>query len=366
MGERHCEDAGSILTGNVLLDAKRILVLAPHPDDETLGCGGTIAITAARGAEVHVAVVSDGGKLLPEDEARRIDTVVLRKDEAREACRVLGVKETSFFGYPDGDLKSHGDMIKADVSGLVERFRPEIVLSPSPFDHHEDHIAVSNVVAEVCAGRNDLRLAFFQVYGTLRFNSLVDIGSAVEKKENAILCYRNSLFGDPGLFVEAVRGTNRFWSFYSRTRGYYEAFFVVPPSYDRAAIIRWFTYGEKELTTEEIFFSKLRAVDELLFELKAKEALLKERNSEIAATKSAMEEKGKNMSLLASGLAAKTEELAAVTLRMEEANRVIENITGSIIWRIAKRFYRFRDWSLPTTSPQRRIYDSIMSLFRRK
>jgi LmbE family N-acetylglucosaminyl deacetylase len=351
---------------DTLLDAKRILVLAPHPDDETLGCGGTIAICGARGAEVRVAVISDGGKIMPaEDDDARADIVALRKAEAQEACRILGVKEMSFLGYPDGDLKGHTGGIRADVSELLDRFRPEIVLSPSPLDYHEDHIAVSKIAAEIVMGRDGLQLAFFQVYGTLRFNSLVDIGSVLGTKEKAILCYRQSLFGDPGLFAEAVRGTSAFWSFYSRIRGYCEAFFVVPPSFDRAAIVHWLTYGEKESTAEEIFLDRLKTVDELLLELKKKEALVEERGKEIETLKSLAEEKERNTLPYLSELAARKEELASNARRLEEVEQSLAKINGSIFWRIATRFYRARDRALPERSPGRRIYNSLISRIKR-
>jgi LmbE family N-acetylglucosaminyl deacetylase len=348
------------VTTDILLDAKRVLVLAPHPDDESLGCGGTIALCAARGAEVHVAVISDGGKISPGDAGGLVDIVDLRKGEAREASGILGVKEISFLGYPDGDLKGHAGRIKADIAGLVDRFQPEIVLSPSPLDYHEDHIAVAKIAAEIASRREGLSLALFQVYGTLRFNSLVDIGSVLEMKESAIRCYRHSLFDDPELFAEAVRGASRFWSFYCRARGYYEAFFIVPTSCDLDAIIGWLTYGEKGLKPEEIFLGQLKAVDELLFEVKKMEGLLAAKDAERKALEAEVESKGKTIAQLLSDRSAQKDELALARLGFEDAKKQIGDMTGSIFWRVATAFYRIRDRLLPVRSLQRRIYDKLV------
>ena len=104
------------------------LVLAPHPDDETIACGATIARKVATGATVRVVVATDGG-----DELRRV--------ECLEACRRLGLQDhdVTFLGLPDGNLAAHADALDTALRSMLDTFVPEEVFAPSVIDAHPDH-----------------------------------------------------------------------------------------------------------------------------------------------------------------------------------------------------------------------------------
>lgn len=110
------------------------LVLAPHPDDETIGCGGVIARKRAAGTEVQVVVAADGG-----------DPV--RRAECLEACRRLGVPAGSvhFLGLPDGQLDAHRAELETAITDAL-RARPRQLFVPSAIDAHADHRALAAVV----------------------------------------------------------------------------------------------------------------------------------------------------------------------------------------------------------------------------
>ncbi|MQX51051.1 PIG-L deacetylase family protein [Sinorhizobium medicae] len=113
----------------------RTLVVAPHPDDEVLGAGGTIARLAAEGEEVFVAVVTEGKPPAFDPEATaRI------QGEARKAHGVLGVKETIWLRLPAAQLSetSHAT-VNAALLELVSRLSPQTVLLPFVGDMHMDH-----------------------------------------------------------------------------------------------------------------------------------------------------------------------------------------------------------------------------------
>jgi len=118
-------------TGN----AGRVLVLAPHPDDEVLGCGGTIARLADQGQEVHVAIMTSGRP--PRFAA---EGVALVRAEAEAAHRMLGVAETYFGDLPAAELDTvaHADL-NAAVSDVVQRVRPDTLFIPFIGDLHLDH-----------------------------------------------------------------------------------------------------------------------------------------------------------------------------------------------------------------------------------
>ena len=111
------------------------LVLAPHPDDETLGAGGTIARLSQAGLVVDVAVVTSGRP--PDFPEEQIATV---RQEASRAHALLGVKNTFWLDLPAARLTEISrPALNAAVGGLLRRCRPDTVLLPFPGDIHVDH-----------------------------------------------------------------------------------------------------------------------------------------------------------------------------------------------------------------------------------
>lgn len=113
----------------------RILIVAPHPDDEVLGCGGVMAKYADQGHEVYAAVVTKGWEpLFPEE-----DTVRTRED-CRKSDKSLGAKETIFMDFPSVKLE---EVPRVELTGaftkLIQGIRPDIVYIPHRGDMQLDH-----------------------------------------------------------------------------------------------------------------------------------------------------------------------------------------------------------------------------------
>ncbi len=116
------------------------MVFAPHPDDETIGCGGTILLKQRLGVEVRVVVMTDGSgshpKLLaPEKMAR------MRAREVMEATGLLGVdaSRVHLLGFPDRHLLEHREAAVAQVAALLEAHRPEQLFVPYAAGENRDH-----------------------------------------------------------------------------------------------------------------------------------------------------------------------------------------------------------------------------------
>lgn len=141
----------------------RVVVVAPHPDDESLGAGGLLVALAARGVAVHVVVVTDGGASHPGDASTR--TAERRANEARAAVDLLAPGATlTLLGFPDGGVDQVRDAVRTalarvvgsgddaddaaddDTAGAGGRPRT-LVVAPWRGDGHRDH----RVVGEVCA-----------------------------------------------------------------------------------------------------------------------------------------------------------------------------------------------------------------------
>ena len=123
----------------------RVLVVAPHPDDEVLGCGGTIARCADEGGEVHVAVVTTGR---PPAFTEAMTAAV--RAEAGSAHRHLGGRETHWLDLPAAQLfETPHSELNAALQALVRDLRPDVLFVPFVGDMHMDHqlIFLSSMVA---------------------------------------------------------------------------------------------------------------------------------------------------------------------------------------------------------------------------
>ncbi|MBP7936929.1 MAG: PIG-L family deacetylase [Phycisphaerae bacterium] len=109
------------------------LIIAPHPDDEILGCGGTIARMTAEGNHVSVAIVTKGTPLFPASQVRQVRT------EAKKAARLLG-SQLLFMNLPVTTLHLMPEhKLNAAFASLIGKVKPDTVLLPFPGDRHEDH-----------------------------------------------------------------------------------------------------------------------------------------------------------------------------------------------------------------------------------
>lgn len=128
------------------LDAERILVMAPHPDDESLGCGGLVASLVGAGRRFHFVFVTDGGSSHRRSKTwPRQRLAARREEEAAEALRRLGAgKEArTFLRLPDAAMPAPrsdaGHAALLVLAELVGDFRPDLVLVPWRRDPHCDH-----------------------------------------------------------------------------------------------------------------------------------------------------------------------------------------------------------------------------------
>jgi len=139
--------------------ARSILIIAPHPDDETLGCGGVFAKRAAEGCDVAVVVVTDGRHLfrlsrwkIERDPTPR-ETSDMRKNETRRAVDILGARSETirFLDIEDGTLARHIDAVSATIADVIRDVAPEAIYVTSEHEEHTDHVAACAVVRSAMA-----------------------------------------------------------------------------------------------------------------------------------------------------------------------------------------------------------------------
>ena len=171
----------------------RSLVLAPHPDDETFGCGGTLALHARAGDQVKVVFLTSGdrGDISGGYEPRQYAQT--RESEAQKACNCLGVHDVEFWGYPDRGLDKTPAVVKS-IHTLLKDFKPQKIYITSPLEIHPDHIAAASHFFEAIQDVGpDFKVAFYEVNQPLRVNCLVDISPVVEVKKKAFQAYVSQL-----------------------------------------------------------------------------------------------------------------------------------------------------------------------------
>lgn len=189
---------------------KPALVIAPHHDDETFGCGGMIAMKRDAGVPVHVVVMTDGrqshGHLAGVDLDQMMQT---RKREVVAACNILGVdaKDIHFLDLPDQGVyrlspAEHGDAV-GRVAALISSLRPQEIYVNHRTDRHPDHEAVFRIVSDAIA-RVGVPLEVYQYpiwliwKGPYRWEShpddlkgagRLDVRAVQERKDRAIAVY---------------------------------------------------------------------------------------------------------------------------------------------------------------------------------
>jgi LmbE family N-acetylglucosaminyl deacetylase len=133
------------------------LVLAPHPDDETLGCGATIMRKLAAGTPVQVVIAADGrhwyhsGKL-------SVDALnEIREEEARRACAILGLpcESIAFLRFEDRRLADHRGLLRDRLFDILDTMKPEEIFVSSIIDNHPDHRVLAELGRELAQVRRD-------------------------------------------------------------------------------------------------------------------------------------------------------------------------------------------------------------------
>lgn len=131
------------------IKGKKVLVFVAHQDDETIGCGGTLAKWSNEGAKVHVCFMTDGATGYEQGSGLKSDITSIRMKEATYACHLLGVKEISTLGLPCQEIKNDKQTFHKVIQ-KIRQFRPNVVITHSDICKHRDHRVTSSIVEESC------------------------------------------------------------------------------------------------------------------------------------------------------------------------------------------------------------------------
>jgi N-acetylglucosamine malate deacetylase 1 len=185
----------------------RVMIVAPHMDDEAIGCGGTIALHVDAGASVTTVFMTDGAGNLPANADPKV-----RHDEAIAVAGFLGMRSPVFLDGPDTDLGPSDELVGA-LAGHLGEIAPAIIYVPWFEDVHGDHVATNHVIwhaaERLIDDFADVRVRCYEVWSPLDADIAVDITSTVNRKLLALQLYRSQFIAhDP----VPILGLNRFRS----------------------------------------------------------------------------------------------------------------------------------------------------------
>ena len=209
-------------------DARRVLVLSPHIDDDVIGCGGVIRQHADLGAAVVSVYLRDGG--------------ATRESEARRAAEIIGVTDVIFMRWgrpehirrwgPVPTVKSliplQQDTIQA-LRGIIETTKPDVLYAPFFLDPHPDHASATYLLDAAMASCSSPieRLYLYEVWGPLVPDVLIDITKQADVKLRAINAHCSQV--ENINMAEGILGLNRYRAEMNRIQGYAEAYLRLTP-----------------------------------------------------------------------------------------------------------------------------------------
>ena len=207
----------------------RVLSIHAHPDDQEFTVGGTLAKWARAGSTIITVCITSGGggsnEYTPTTMTREA-LVLIREDEQRQACRVLGISEVLFLGYQDGVLEPSIEL-RRDLTRLVRRHRPDAVVCGDPtvrfygatYMNHPDHRVAADVTLDAVFPSAETRLIFPElldeglephkvpavfIHGSTRPDTFIDISAVLDVKLAALKEHRTQMGSwDPTQMITA-------------------------------------------------------------------------------------------------------------------------------------------------------------------
>ena len=188
----------------------KVLVIAAHPDDEVLGCGGTIARHIKKGDEVHVVILAEGVTSRDKfrDRKKRLKEIKNLSLSAKKSHKILGTKSLKLFDLPDNRMDSVNllDIVKI-VEKEVNLIRPKIIYTHHISDLNIDHSITHQAVITACRPepkKSVKKICCFEVPSStdwqsvssdnfFRPNCFIDVSETLQKKLNALKAYKSEM-----------------------------------------------------------------------------------------------------------------------------------------------------------------------------
>jgi LmbE family N-acetylglucosaminyl deacetylase len=205
---------------------KSMVVVAPHQDDEVIGCGGALALQLRSGQAASIVVLQDGADGCEDLGYSRQAMMEMRNDESRRAAAVIAAPSPVFLGHP---VLADNDSQIAELANILLDRKADAVFIPFPLDGHPDHRTANRILAGALRRISwNVRVFGYEVWGCCIPNVVLIIDDVIETKTEMLRCFA---FANSALdYTNSTRGLNMF---HSRMLGagecrYAERFFELP------------------------------------------------------------------------------------------------------------------------------------------
>jgi LmbE family N-acetylglucosaminyl deacetylase len=190
---------------------KKVLIVAAHPDDEILGCGGAMALHSDKGDKVHVIFMTNGTTSRGAKN-RLLDEINQRKQSALDACNIVGAQHPIFLDFPDNQMDACSMLeITQRLEDVINRIEPEIIYTHHSKDLNIDHQLTHQAVMTACRPQPNnfvYEIYSFEVLSSTGWgssavdnafvpNTFIDLNKTWERKMKALHCYEYELRNFP-------------------------------------------------------------------------------------------------------------------------------------------------------------------------
>ena len=206
-----------------------VLVVAPHQDDELIGCGGALLLQLRSGRDAAVVFVQDGGDEHAEDGITREEAIRIRETEARTVAREAGLPEPRFFRHPVLSRPETQEQIAGGLRREIRERKVDTIFTPFFFDYNDDHRLTGYALADALRTLpGKYRILCYEVWGFCIPNVTVKIDSVIEEKRRLLSLYASQVAGTD--YPHVVTGLNMYnaISFGANQAKFAERFFEMP------------------------------------------------------------------------------------------------------------------------------------------
>jgi LmbE family N-acetylglucosaminyl deacetylase len=252
---------------------EKIVVLAPHPDDETLGCGGTIRLLRKSGKKVKIIFLTSGDQADPSNKLSHLlnttliekfpqcsapgvshipfpqshltEYAMMREKEAIKALKILGVADHEFLRFPDRKLDLYFESALGRLSDIIMAYAADTIYCPSMIELNPDHRTTAALAMEMQSqrarvGMAPVTLLFYEVSTPLRPNVLIDITPTRDSKRKAVREYKSQLrISD---YLKYITALNEVRTLTVRESDAVEAFWLAESPLQAEDITGWLAY----------------------------------------------------------------------------------------------------------------------------
>ena len=203
------------------VNTNKIIVIAPHPDDDILGAGGTLLKAKSLGAEVHIIYVTNGEPLNSENIKR----------ETLEVCEKAKFIP-HFLNFEPKKIDVHDDDAIKNITDIINEINPGVIFISFFLDNHEDHRQVNYLMYNCFNSKsfkNNIEIWSYQIYSSILPNVIIDVTDTINKKSELIDIWKSvSKFNDLAHYILGINASNSIYLKNSKKKLYGEAFFVLP------------------------------------------------------------------------------------------------------------------------------------------